>query len=144
MVDAVESGGYGVLGLYAVQAPVVPASPPQPPATTATDAAAPAIVAIEPAKALGSGPVAASDPGADGAATSGREFSEQGQSLARQAAVAVSLAGAAASGAAEARPTGQAGAGLPTTSSGRAFRAYARTGDTKNESRAGAMLSAKV
>ena len=32
MIDAVDSGGFGVLGLYAARAPVVPEPPASPPA----------------------------------------------------------------------------------------------------------------
>ena len=34
MIDAVDSGGFGVLGLYAARAPVVPEPPASPPVTS--------------------------------------------------------------------------------------------------------------
>ncbi|EHJ48156.1 hypothetical protein DFW101_2150 [Solidesulfovibrio carbinoliphilus subsp. oakridgensis] len=156
MVDAVTSGGYGMLGLYAAQAPVVPAPPP--PAATAApaDGAALAVVPVEPAKALGSGPVPGGDPGAgagaqggadggsDGKAASGQAFSSQGQALARQAAVAVSLAGGPPAGGGSATAARPAGQDTAEASPGRASRAYARTRFSESARPAGAMFSAKA
>lgn len=144
MVDAVQSGGYGVLGLYGAQAPVVAESPAPRPAVTATSQPAGQGVAlaapvIEAAQATGSGPVPPADGGSAGGETAGRDYAGEGQSQARQTAVAASLAGAAASAG-----QGEAGAtGSRSSGSGQAARSYARTG-AASLPRAGAMFSARV
>jgi len=145
MVDAVQSGGYGVLGLYGAQAPVVAESPAPRPAVTATSQPAGQGVAlaapvIEAAQATGSGPVPPADGGSAGGETAGRDYAGEGQSQARQTAVAASLAGAAASAGqhGEAGATGSRGSG-----SRQAARSYARTG-AASLPRAGGMFSARV
>ena len=139
MVDAVQSGGYGVLGLYAVQAPVVPETPSQPaPATTTTQPVA-SVPPVQPAAAVGSGPIPAGEPTAGDASTSGRDFSGQRQALAQQATVAVSLAdgetraAAGTFGASDSAPVSAA--------TDRALRAYARGGHATSAARPGRMLS---
>lgn len=139
MVDAVQSGGYGVLGLYAAQAPVVPETPPQSvPATTNAQPVA-SVPPVQPAAAVGSGPIPAGEPTADDASTSGRDFSGQRQALAQQATVAVSLA------AGETRSSdttnGASDSAPGNTATGRAFRAYTRGGDGTASVRTGRMLS---
>ncbi|MFU2210969.1 hypothetical protein [Solidesulfovibrio sp. C21] len=143
MIDAVDSGGYGVLGLYAAQAPVVPDPPVR--AASATGAAAGQVVAAVPpvqeAAAVGSGPVSAGEASQDGAATGGRDFAGQGQALARQVAVAVSLTVST-----ETSPTNAASAsdqGTSGTAQTRALRAYARNGET-TASRSAPMLTAQA
>jgi len=147
MVDAVQSGGYGVLGLYGAQAPVVAESPAPQPAVTATSqptgqGVALAAPVIEAAQAVGSGPVPPADGGSAGGETAGRDYAGEGQAQARQTAVAASLAGAAA-----VAGQGEAGATTATGSrsngNGQAARSYARTG-AASLPRAGAMFSARV
>ncbi|MHC1791325.1 hypothetical protein [Solidesulfovibrio sp.] len=122
MIDAVDSGGYGVLGLYAAQAPVVPDPPPSPPATGPGADAAPGVAAG--AAVQGSGPLPPAQAGADGSPTPGRDFGDSGQGLARQSTVLTALAASAP--AARAAATGSQ---APTaTASGRAIRAYDRAG----------------
>jgi len=145
MVDAVQSGGYGVLGLYGAQAPVVAESPAPQPAVTATSQPAGQGVAlaapvIEAAQAVGSGPVPPADGGSAGGETAGRDYAGEGQAQTRQTAVAASLAGTAA----RAGQQGEAGAtGSRSSGSGQAARSYARTG-AASLPRAGAMFSARV
>ncbi|UJX41941.1 hypothetical protein K9F62_04435 [Desulfovibrio sp. JY] len=148
MIDAVDSGGYGVLGLYAAQAPVVPDPPVR--ATSATGSATgadagQAVAAVPPvqeAAAVGSGPVSAGDASQDGASTGGRDFAGQGQTLARQAAVAVSLT-ASADIASPTNATSASDRGTSGTVQTRALRAYARNGET-TASRPAPMLTAQA
>lgn len=144
MIDAVDSGGYGVLGLYAAQAPVVPEAPSPPPVTSPASEPARVSQAVQPILNQGSVPVTPSEPGADGSAMGGRDFGDSGQGLARQAVVLTSLV--AASG-----PTaGSSTTGLQTTSTpstGRALRAYDRAGATTaagSSGRTGVMVAARV
>ena len=144
MIDAVDSGGYGVLGLYAAQAPVVPEAPSAPPVTSSETGSARPAQAVQPAQAQGSGPLPAADPGADGSATAGRDFGDSGQGLARQAAVLTTLAGASGPAA------GSAATGSPAstpTSSGRALRAYDRAGTATTaggSARTGVMVATRA
>jgi hypothetical protein len=146
MVDAVESGGYGVLGLYVAQAPIVPEPSPQPATTAAPDLPVTAAAQVEAAQAVGSGPVAAADPQAGGSGTDGRDYSGEGQAMARQTAVAASLYGDSASESGQTgqgAETGDASAtdATSTASSGRAFRAYAQAGDMTRSVETGAMVA---
>ena len=127
MIDAVDSGGFGVLGLYAARAPVVPEPPASPPVTSY--AAEPTGTTQDASSALaqGSGPLPAAEPGADGSATPGRDFGDSAQGQARQTAVLTALvatSGAARSGAAAASPA----ASPQATPATRALRAYGRAG----------------
>lgn len=127
MIDAVDSGGFGVLGLYAARAPVVPEPPDSPPVTSS--AAEPAGTTQDAASALGqgSGPLPAAEPGADGSATPGRDFGDSAQGQARQTAVLTALvatSGAARNGAAAA----SLAASPQTAPATRALRAYGRAG----------------
>jgi hypothetical protein len=150
MVDAVTSGGYGMLGLYAAQAPAVPAPPPPAAAASPADGPALAVAPVEPAQALGSGPVAEAAPGAgtgggaDGEAAFGQAFSSQGQALARQAAVAVSLAGGPPAGGGSATAARPGDTDTAVASPGQASRAYVRTRFAASARPAGAMFSAKA
>lgn len=143
MIDAVDSGGYGVLGLYAAQAPVVADPPPASRSTGSPDAPIAAVAAVPEAAAVGSEPVAAADAGQEGAQTGGRRYADEGQAGARQAAVAASLATAtAASG-----TTGGSVAAseqTPAASTGRTLRAYSRSGQGTGSASRGAMLTATV
>ena len=127
MIDAVDSGGFGVLGLYAARAPVVPEPPASPPVTSS--AAEPTGTTQDASSALaqGSGPLPAAEPGADGSATPGRDFGDSAQGQARQTAVLTALvatSGAARGGATVASPAASASA-TPAT---RVLRAYGRAG----------------
>jgi hypothetical protein len=150
MIDAVDSGGYGVLGLYAAKAPVVP-DPPSAPATTASPDTATttgaAAISVPAAHAVGNGPVAAADPGTGDGNPSGREFFGEGQTLARQAAVTVSLLGSSSEGSrtGQSGATGSAGTtGTSPSSMGRALRAYSRSGETAGATGTGAMVAARA
>ena len=127
MIDAVDSGGFGVLGLYAARAPVAPEPPDSPPVTSS--AAEPTGTTQDASSALaqGSGPLPAADPGADGSATPGRDFGDSAQGQARQTAVLTALvatSGAARNGAAAAPPA----ASPQATPATRVLRAYGRAG----------------
>ncbi|MHC1712657.1 MAG: hypothetical protein AB9872_10970 [Solidesulfovibrio sp.] len=143
MVDAVESGGYGVLGLYAAQVPTVPDSTPLPATTAGPDAQVSAVAPVEAAQAVGSGPVAAADPEAGSGNSGGRDYSGEGQALARQTAVAASLAEDSASEEAKGQDTDEAPAADATSapSSGRAFRAYAQAGNVIRSVETGVMVA---
>jgi|GEM_PF-6076684 len=151
MLDAVDSGGYGVLGLYAVQAPVV-SDPPQPAAATRADVqgasesgAAPASAAqtLSPAQAAGSPPVAPAASGDGGRETPGRDYAGQGEARSRQTAVAVSLYAAAGQSAGTASGQTAATTTFPSIS-GRALRAYGRSGASAGQGRPGASLSVRA
>ena len=127
MIDAVDSGGFGVLGLYAAQAPVVREPPASPPATGSVVEATGAAQAAASVQGQGSGPLAAADPGADGSGAQGRDFGDSAQGQARQTAVLTALAatsGMARSGAARSSAASSPAA-APAT---RALRAYGRAG----------------
>jgi hypothetical protein len=145
MVDAVESGGYGVLGLYVLQAPTVPAPSPQPATTAAPDVSVSAVAPVEAAQAVGSGPIAAADPEAGSENSGGRDYSGEGQAMARQTAVAASLAGDSVSETEKGQDTETDDAptvdATSTASSGRAFRAYAQAGNATRSIETGAMVA---
>ncbi|EFL50365.1 conserved hypothetical protein [Solidesulfovibrio fructosivorans JJ]] len=144
MIDAVDSGGYGVLGLYAAQAPVVP-DPPVRAASAATGMNTPQAVAAVPpvqeAAAVGSEPVPAGESSRDGASTPGRDFAGQGQALARQAAVAVSVT--ASETGSTATTTSASGQTTSDAARNRGLRAYARNGEA-TASRSAPMLTAQA
>lgn len=146
MIDAVDSGGYGVLGLYAAQAPAVAEPPPAPKAAPSPDAPVVAVPAAQEAAAVGSPPVAASEAGSHGAPSEGRSYADEGQAGARQTAVTASLAAATAAPTTLAGDVAEASPGRTSAAStGRALRAYARSGDSAAaERRAGAMLTASA
>jgi len=131
MIDAVDSGGFGVLGLYAARAPVVPEPPASPPVSGSTVDSAGAAQAATSVQGQGSGPLAAADPGANGSASQGRDFGDSAQGQARQTTVLTALVGA--SGAAQSGAAGGAATSFSTPSSSpapasRALRAYSRAG----------------
>ena len=131
MIDAVDSGGFGVLGLYAARAPVVPEPPDSPPVTSS--AAEPTGTTQDASSALaqGSGPLPAAEPGADGSATPGRDFGDSAQGQARQTTVLTALAaasGAARNGAAGGSATSSATPSSSAAPASRALRAYSRAG----------------
>lgn len=146
MIDAVDSGGYGVLGLYTAQAPAVPEPPVRPENTVAnatsgqTGQAAPV---VEPAQAVGSAALDATAP-SDGEGTdSGRDYASAPQAQARQTAVAASLSAAVSSGTeAQTRAQDSAPSGAAR---GRAARSYTRTGQTSiSASRPGSMFTGRA
>jgi hypothetical protein len=145
MIDAVDSGGYGMLGLYAAQAPAVP-DPTPPPRTVSLDAEpVRASQASLPIQGQGSGPLPGTQSGADGSATSGREFGDSGFAQSRQTAVLASLAGAASpvstTGAATADGASAGNAPVST----RTLRAYDRAGASTSPTVAsGAMFTARA
>ena len=148
MVDAVASGGYGMLGLDAAQAPAVPEPPPAPPVTSPGAEPIRAAQATPVVQGQGSGPLPGADPGADGSATSGRDFGDSGQAQSRQAAVLASLSGAASGGsvgAGGATGAGVASGNTPTGAASRALRAYDRAGAaTSSSAPTGIMLAARA
>ena len=139
MIDAVDSGGYGMLGLYAAQAPAVP-DPTPPPRVTSPDAEpVRASQAAPPIQGQGSGPLPGAQSGADGSATSGRDFGDSGFAQSRQTAVLTSLAGASSN--ASTPGTATAGGGA----SARTLRAYDRAGASTSATVApGAMFTARA
>ena len=149
MLDAVDSGGYGVLGLYAAQFPVA-ADPPRPAdlvRSTPQETGAPGLPQPPAAQALaagqtvGSAPVAPSGPGENGQETAGRNYAGQGEAQARQTSVAVSLSAAtAASKTAFASSEGSGKSAVPD----RVLRAYGRSGQSLAASRPGSMLSVRA
>jgi hypothetical protein len=145
MIDAVESGGYGVLGLYAAQVPTVPDPTPQPATTAGPDVQVSAVAQVEAAQAVGSGPVAAADPETGSGNSGGRDYSGEGEALARQTVVAASLAGDSASETAKGQDTetdeAPATDVTSTATSGRAFRAYAQAGNAVRSIETGAMVA---
>lgn len=149
MVDGVQSGGYGVLGLYAAQTPPTPEPPASRTAvaaeTTAQASTLSAAATPEPAHQIGSEPVAAASSTDGSGQTLGRDYAGQGQAQARQAAVAVSLFAASQSGSASATSASSATADSGATA-GRASRAYTRTaaGTSATSPRTGSMLSTAV
>lgn len=127
MIDAVDSGGFGVLGLYAAQAPTVPEPPASPPATRPDVEPVRAAQAAPPVQGQGSGPLPSTDPGADGSATPGRDFGDSAQGQARQTAVLAALAASpVAAQAAGAGPS--VASSRVATPAARALRAYDRAG----------------
>jgi len=146
MVDAVQSGGYGVLGLYAAQAPTVPEPATQPTAAAGGTAANPlalaAVPTAEAAQQVGSEPVPAASAGADSGQTLSRDYSGESQAQMRQATVAASLYGSVQAGGTTTSSTSSSSA----TPSGRAARAYAKTGGltASGPTRTGSMLSSSV
>ncbi len=144
MLDAVETGNYGVMGLYAAQPVAVPDPPPAPRGIEATETPAVAVPSAQAAE-VGNAPVTAAEPDQAGAETGGRRYADEGQAGARQAAVAASLSANAASPAGAGGETGSAFAGgSPAASTGRALRAYARSGGLSGAASSGAMLSSRV
>lgn len=142
MIDAVDSGGYGMLGLYAAQSPVVPDPSPPPPATRPDAEPVRAAQAVPQIQDQGSGPLPGAEAGADGSATSGRDFSQSGDAGSRQAAVLAAMAGASAPGAATA---GSASAKPSAGVSARALQAYDRAGaQTQASTPSGAMFAARA
>ena len=131
MIDAVDSGGFGVLGLYAARAPVVPEPPASPPAVGSPVDSAGAAQAATSIQGHGSGPLAAADPGADGSASQGRDFGDSAQGQARQTTVLTALvaaSGAARNGAAGGSATSSATSSASAAPASRALRAYSRAG----------------
>jgi len=129
MIDAVDSGGFGVLGLYAARVPAVPEPPASPPVTeSAADAgrAAPAATGIQ---GQGNAPLAPAEPGADGSAGRGRDFGDSSHGQARQTAVLTALAAMP-----DASRLAGTGASLASSASApptaRALRAYDRAGSS--------------
>ena len=147
MVDAVQSGGYGVLGLYAAQAPTVPEPATQPTAAAGGTAANPlalaAVSTAEAAQQVGSEPVPAASAGAGSGQTLGRDYFGGSQAQTRQAAVAASLYGSVQAGTGTTTSSTSSSAATP---SGRAARAYAKTGSltASGPTRTGSMLSSSV
>ena len=145
MIDAVDSGGYGTLGLYAAQAPTVP-DPTPPPRTTSLDAEpVRASQAAPPIQGQGSGPLPGAQSGADGSATSGRDFGDSGFAQSRQTAVLASLAGAASTASATGTGTSDGVSTGNAAASARTLRAYDRAGASTSATVAsGAMFTARA
>ncbi|WP_043599810.1 hypothetical protein [Solidesulfovibrio magneticus] len=145
MIDAVDSGGYGTLGLYAAQAPAVP-DPTPPPRVTSPDAEpVRASQAAPPIQGQGSGPLPGAQSGADGSATSGREFGDSGFAQSRQTAVLTSLAGAVSTAAATGAAPPDGTAAGNAAASARTLRAYDRAGASTSATVApGAMFTARA
>ena len=145
MIDAVDSGGYGMLGLYAAQAPAVPDPTPPPRAVNLDAEPVRASQAAPPIQGQGSGPLPGAQSGADGSATSGRDFGDSGFAQSRQTAVLASLAGAAST--ASTTGTGTAGGASAGTiaANARTLRAYDRAGaSTSATVPSGAMFTARA
>ena len=145
MIDAVDSGGYGMLGLYAAQAPAVP-DPTPPPRVTSPDAEpVRASQAAPPIQGQGSGPLPGAQSGADGSATSGREFGDSGFAQSRQTAVLASLAGAASPASMTGAATTDGTSAGNIAASSRTLRAYDRAGASTSPTVAsGAMVTARA
>ncbi len=149
MLDAVDSGGYGVLGLYAAQSPVA-VDPPRPadlvrstPRETGAPGLpqAPAAQSLAAPQTVGSAPVAPSGSGESGQETAGQNYAGQGEAQARQTSVAVSLY--AATAAAETPSASSEGSGKSAVPD-RVLRAYGRSGQSLAASRPGTALSVRA
>ncbi len=145
MINAVDSGGYGTLGLYAAQAPTVP-DPTPPPRTVSLDAEpVRASQASLPIQGQGSGPLPGTQSGADGSATSGRDFGDSGFAQSRQTAVLASLAGAASPASTTGAATADGTSAGNIAASSRTLRAYDRAGASTSATAApGAMFTARA
>ena len=145
MIDAVDSGGYGMLGLYAAQAPAVPDPTPPPQATSLDAEPVRASQASLPIQGQGSGPLPGAQSGADGSATSGRDFGDSGFAQSRQTAVLTSLAGAASSPSTTGTGTAEGTSAGNAAANSRTLRAYDRAGASTSATVAsGAMFTARA